>query len=96
MDALGIALSLATSAGMHILSAGEDVAAPSSATVAIICSRPSVTVAYPSPLILEEQVYVVSKGKTCKYTYLNRAGSLDANTWSWGDSMHGLMIIYLG
>lgn len=95
MDAFGLALALSSSFGMHILNAGHTIAAPSGATVAIACCVPEAVVSAAGIMTLNEQVYIVTKGNSCRFS-IPGVDESSYKVWSWGDQNSNVNVIYLG
>ena len=95
MDALGLALSLSSAAGLRILGAGNSITAPAGATLAIICVIPDIEAGSNFTVNVGEQIYIVSEGESCKFATATTKG-MGLETWTWGSTTEGVNIIFLG
>lgn len=95
MDALGLALSLSSAAGLRILGAGNDITAPAGATLAIICLIPDIEAGSNITVNVGEQIYIVSENESCRFAVATTSGTL-IKTWTWGLTDTTINVIYLG
>lgn len=95
MDALGLALSLSSAAGLRILGAGNDMTAPAGAILAIICVIPDINAGSNYGLTLDEQIYIVSQGESCVLATAGNTGAV-RSTWEWDSTTETINVIYLG
>lgn len=96
MDALGLAVSMAISSGLRIISAGNGIEAPDDAQLAIFCVVPMVFNTSPNEGIVQEQVYIVSKGNTCTYSTTGYNDPYKIETWTFGSTDTAGSVVYLG
>lgn len=96
MDALGLAISLALSSGLQILSAGNGIPAPAGARLALFCVHPQVAATGDYREVIQEQVYVVSEGNTCKFAETGSTGYLNTDQWTYGSTLGYGTTVYLG
>lgn len=95
MDALGLALSLSSAAGLRILGAGNSITAPAGATLAIICVIPDIEAGSNFTVNVGEQIYIVSEGESCKFATATTKG-MGLETWTWDIVAENVNVIYLG
>ena len=96
MDALGLAMSVAASSGLQIIAAGSGISAPAGAQLAIFCVTPKLIGDVASYSVIQEQVYVVSKGNTCRFVTRHDNGNYLFKIWTYGSIETDGSVVYLG